>query len=97
MNAEKKLDADRSGSKQIRADEDKWNLLLSVSDSRRSSVKTPLPLAGEVEARSASGEGGVSKERFRLRLCHPHPPSAPSPASGRREEQLSFDVNQVNK
>src|SRR5262249_41915208 len=41
------------------------------------------PLAGEVGARSAPGEGGAPSIAG-LRLYHPHPPSAPSPASGRR-------------
>ncbi len=47
---------------------------------------SPLPLAGEVGARSAPGEGGVGQsERLHNLKHHPHPPSAPSPASGRRE------------
>ena len=62
---------------------------------------SPLPLAGEVVARSAAGEGGATGDDG-IRIRHPHltamdggnaenagadfrPPSAPSPASGRRE------------
>jgi hypothetical protein len=46
---------------------------------------SPLQLAGEVVARSATGEGGTTEEGSANRIPHPHPPSAPSPASGRRE------------
>ena len=53
-------------------------------DSARTESDPPLPLAGEVVALSATGEGGTT-ERNDSRTHHPHPPSAPSPASGRRE------------
>jgi len=49
--------------------------------------RSPLPLAGEVGARRAPGKGGASASQWSCsaRKRHPHPPSAPSPASGRRK------------
>ncbi|HSE13885.1 MAG TPA: ATP-dependent DNA helicase [Rudaea sp.] len=44
----------------------------------------PLPLAGEVVARSATGEGGTT-EGDDNQARHAHAPSAPSPAGGRSQ------------
>src|SRR5580765_2097158 len=52
------------------------------------------PLAGEVEARSASGEGDVSEACLDLMLCHPHPPLR-GILSCQRENLLNFDANQA--
>jgi len=51
-------------------------------------ASSPLPPAGEVDARSASGEGKAAASS----QPGPLPPSAPSPASGGREEPRSPPV-----